>query len=117
MQIKLYYDKECPFCKKYAQILKLKQNHEVNILNARENQKDILFFKEKGFDINEGFIIFIEEKEILQGSEAVIFLDKLSEKKLFLVDTWLFKKIAYPIIKLVRKAILLILGKNPNIKF
>ena len=117
MQIKLYYDKECPFCRKYAQILKLKQKNEVDILNARESQKDILFFKEKGFDINEGFIIYIDEKKILQGSDAVIFLDKLSEKKLFLVDTWLFKKIAYPIIKLVRKVILLILGKNPNIKF
>ncbi len=117
MKIKLYYDKECPFCKKYAQILKLKQNHEVTILNAREYKSDIMLFNEKGFDINEGFIIYIDEKEILQGSKAVIFLDKISDKKLFLVDTWLFKKIVYPIIKQIRKAVLLILGKNPNIKF
>jgi len=41
MNIKIYYDKECPFCKNYAKFIKLKKSNEITILNARENIEDI----------------------------------------------------------------------------
>ena len=118
MKIDIYYDKECPFCKKYAQILSLKQKHEIKIFNARENLAKLKEFKSKGFDINEGVIICLEDK-ILQGSDAVIFLDKLDKpnKKSYLYDNWFFKKIGYKILKIFRVIVLKIFGKNPNIKF
>ena len=113
MKIDIYYDKECPFCKKYAQILSLKQNHDISILNARENVHKIKEFKSSGFDINDGIIITFND-EILQGSDAIIFLDKLDKKSSF-YDNLFFKKVCYPSLKLVRVIILKIFGKDPNI--
>lgn len=113
MKIDIYYDKECPFCKKYAQILSLKQKHDIFILNARENLHKIKEFKSLGFDINDGIIVTLND-EILQGSDAIIFLDKLDKKSSF-YDNWFFKKVCYPFLKLIRVIILKIFGKNPNI--
>lgn len=115
MKIDVYYDKECPFCKEYAKLISLKRNHEINIKNARENLDKLKEFNSKGFDINEGIIIQTENK-ILQGSDAVIFLDKLNKSYSF-YDNFLFKKVGYPFLKILRFIVLKIFGKNPNIKF
>lgn len=118
MKIDIYYDKECPFCKKYAKIVSLKQKHSIDILNAREHLHKLKEFKSLGFDINEGLIIQIKDldNKILQGSDAVVFLDKL-DKKISFYDNSIFKKVLYPLIKLFRIVVLKIFGKNPNIKF
>lgn len=41
MNIKLFYDKECPFCNSYANYVELKENHDLEILNARTESKSI----------------------------------------------------------------------------
>mgnify|MGYP000558878913 CR=1 FL=1 len=40
-KITLYYDKQCPFCSKYANFLKLKENFEITLKDARENLSEI----------------------------------------------------------------------------
>jgi len=52
MKIELFYDKDCPFCNFYANYLKLKETHELILLNVRECKTQIDEFKTKGFDIN-----------------------------------------------------------------
>ena len=119
MNLDIYYDKECPFCKQYAKLMALKKNHNVSIKNAREYKSKIIEFNNLGFNINEGLIVVCEEK-IYHGSDAVIFLDKLDKLdktgiKISLYDNILFKKVLYPIVKFIRYILLKILGKNPNI--
>ncbi len=41
MNIKLFYDKECPFFNSYANYVELKENHDLEILNARTELKSI----------------------------------------------------------------------------
>lgn len=113
MKIELYYDKECPFCNSYANYIKLKEEHELKLINARNTSLDLL--KSRAFDINDGFVIVIDNNEIYQGSEAILYLNKLSHKKIFFKDNFLFKKILYPFIKFVRIILLRILGKKTKI--
>lgn len=122
MTINIYYDKDCPFCSKYAQLIKLKKEHTINILNARESKEKINYFRAIDFDINEGIILQCDDKKIYQGVEAIVFLDNLSEKKMFfssfysyIINTKIFKRYLYPTIKAIRKVILKIAGINPTI--
>jgi len=71
-KIKLYYDDDCPFCKEYSKYIQLRQKYDVELLNARDCIDEIVLFKEKGMDINEGFIVeFVDDAITLQGAAAV----------------------------------------------
>ena len=50
--INIYFDEECPFCRYYANYVKLKDNYDLHLFNARESLEKIKLFREKGFDIN-----------------------------------------------------------------
>ncbi|OCL96751.1 DCC1-like thiol-disulfide oxidoreductase family protein [Arcobacter porcinus] len=118
--IEIYYDKDCPFCKRYADFLKLKDNFELNLINARENQeklKDIC----SELDINNGFIV-VSENNIFQGAKALEFLNSAVDKTTFLGKLHfifkynnIFSKIIYKIILQLRKLFLTLLGKNSKI--
>ncbi|ADG93112.1 putative thiol-disulfide oxidoreductase DCC [Arcobacter nitrofigilis DSM 7299] len=113
--INLYFDKECPFCNYYAKYNLLRTNHNLNLYNAREYPQKIKLLREKGFDINAGIIIEVDE-EIFQGSNAVKQLNKLSTKEIKILNTKLFSIFLYPIIKSIRKVVLFILKKDFKIK-
>lgn len=115
LKIELYYDKECPFCNSYTNFLKLKDNCDLALFNARDAKSQIYTLKKQGFDINNGFIIKVDKKDIYQGSNAILFLNQLAEKKLFFYDNWFFKSLIYPFIKLLRKIILRIKKQDINI--
>ncbi|WP_417326271.1 DCC1-like thiol-disulfide oxidoreductase family protein [Halarcobacter sp.] len=116
MKIDIYYDKECPFCNKYAQILNLRKEHDVSINNARDDLEKLRYFYAYGYDINNGIIVQIDEK-IYQGSDAIIAIDNLSENSSFFYKTKIFQNFLYPVLKIIRKIVLFILGRNSNIKF
>lgn len=115
MKIKLFYDKDCPFCNSYANYIKLNEKHDLELLNARENLEILKKLKSKGFNINDGFIIEIDKNTILQGSQAIIFLNKLAQKRVYFPNNRFFKELIYPIVKLIRKLFLKILGKKVDV--
>lgn len=112
MKIEMFYDKECPFCNSYANYIKLKNKHELILLNARENQEQIETFKSLGFDINDGYIIRVENSDIYQGVDAILFLNDLSQNRVFFPDNYFFRSIVYPFIKSLRKLVLKIMNKQ-----
>ena len=67
----LYYDGQCPFCNKYADILKLKKCFDLEILDARvytnwkECKKDII--------LDDGVILIYQDR-FYQGVEALDML-------------------------------------------
>jgi predicted DCC family thiol-disulfide oxidoreductase YuxK len=71
MKVFLYYDGECPFCNRYADILKLKKCFEINICDARTD----LSWKEckKNICLDDGVILIYQEK-CYQGVEALDML-------------------------------------------
>jgi len=115
MKIELFYDKECPFCSKYSQFISLKEDHELFLLNARNYLDELEDLKVRGFDIDEGFIIRINDKEIYQGVDAIVFINKLSNNKIYFAEKDFFKFYIYPFIKKIRKILLFILRKNINL--
>lgn len=115
MKIELFYDKDCPFCKSYANYIKLKKSHELVLFNARQELEKIEEFKTLGFDINNGFIIRVEKNKIYQGVYAIEFLNDLAENKIFFPNNYFFRNIIYPIIKQFRKFILIISKKRVKI--
>lgn len=121
--IKLYYDKECPFCNEYSKYIELRKVYDIEIINAREELEKLNDFKNKGFDINNGMIIEYEGN-IFQGSDAIKIVDKYIIKK-GIVDRLMslfihfpgFKSIIYPIVKIIRLIVLKLLRRSTKINF
>ena len=119
-KLTLYYDKQCPFCSKYANFLKLKENFEITLKDARENQSEISLVCEN-LNINDGFIV-IYENNCFQGEKALEFLNSAVDKTTFLGKLHfffaydnIFSKFLYKILFVLRKVILFILRKDSNI--
>lgn len=111
----IYYDGQCPFCRNYVHVLELKKHYTVQIHNAREAKEKMKEFLLKGYDINEGMIVCVNETAVYHGAQAVTFLNKCTTKKAFIYETKLFKYVGYPCLKVLRKCILFIGGKSTRI--
>ena len=119
-KLTLYYDKQCPFCSKYANFLKLKENFEITLKDARQNLDEISLICEN-LNINDGFIV-VYKNNCFQGMKALAFLNSAVDKStilgklhfLFKYDN-LFSNLLYKLFFIWRKIILFILGKNSKI--
>lgn len=116
----LYYDDECPFCKNYVKLLKLKEKLEIILKDARTNADEIRLLCEK-IDINDGFIVVYNSK-CYQGSNALQFLNIAVDKSTFIGKLHflfkyknIFSNILYKIFFLSRKIVLIVLNKNTKI--
>ena len=119
-KLTLYYDKQCPFCTKYANLLKLKENFEINLKDARENLDEISVLC-KNLDINDGFIV-IYKNDCFQGAKALEFLNRAVDKTtilgklhFFFAYENIFSKFLYKTLFILRKIALFILRKDSNI--
>ncbi len=119
-KITLYYDKQCPFCTKYANLLKLKENFEITLKDARENLDEISVLC-KNLDINDGFIV-IYKNDCFQGAKALEFLNRAVDKTtilgklhFFFAYENIFSKFLYKTLFILRKIALFILRKDSNI--
>ncbi len=117
----LYYDKECPFCTRYASFVKLNNHYTLQLKNAREYHAEILSLC-NDMDINEGLIVSIEGK-CLQGIDALRYLDLSMEKKGLLSrlhGIWHLKepftKPIYTFIKMLRKMVLFLMCRKRHIE-
>ncbi|OCL91166.1 hypothetical protein AAX29_01124 [Aliarcobacter thereius] len=118
--IEIYYDKDCPFCKRYTEFLKLKDNYELKMINARENKRELKEICSK-LDINDGFIV-VFENSFFQGTKALEFLNRAVDKntllgKLHFLFKYnnLFSKALYKLIFILRKVTLFIINKKHKI--
>ena len=65
------YDGECPFCNHFAELLELKSKiNKISILDGRKNPKIIKSLLEKGYDIDKGAILLMDD-DIFHGAEAI----------------------------------------------
>lgn len=115
MKIEVFFDEECPFCNLYSKYITIKENHKVILLNARKNINELKKLKLEGFDIDTGFIVRVDNKDIYQGVDAIVFLNTLSKRKIYFSNNTFFRNIIYPFIKFLRKIVLYILGKSINL--
>ncbi len=115
-EIVLYYDGECPICRQYSTYVELRKHFDVKICNAREYMDAMNDFAQKGYNINQGMILIIDD-EIYQGHHVIVKLNELlTHQSLFdrcmnrLMNIPYFVRLIYPLIKGVRRIILKIIG-------
>jgi len=117
--ILLIYDKECPACHFYCQIVRIRQSvGELVLIDARENPAVLQEISAKGLDIDQGMVLKMDG-QLYYGADAIHLLALLSGRSGVFnrLNYWLFrsKKVAailYPILRSCRNLLLKILGKT-----
>lgn len=118
-EILLIYDKECPFCSRYTQLIKLRENVGTLILvNAREKHPILEKIEERGLDLNEGMVLVMDD-QYYHGAQAIHVLALLSNPSTTFnkINFWLFKsesvaRFIYPILRAGRNMVLRMLGRS-----
>ena len=118
-EILLVYDKECPACDAYCQIVKIRETvGDLKIIDARVKSKILDEITELGLDIDQGMVLKMEN-QIYYGSDAIHALALISSRSGLLnrinysifksksVSSWL-----YPVLRLFRNLLLKMLGKT-----
>lgn len=118
-KILLIYDKECPACHFYCQIVRIRQSvGELVLIDARENPEVLKEVTAQGLDIDQGMVLKMDG-QLYYGSDAIHLLALLSGRSGVFnrLNYWLFssKKMAgilYPILRSFRNVLLKLLGKT-----
>jgi predicted DCC family thiol-disulfide oxidoreductase YuxK len=118
-EILLVYDKECPACDAYCQIVKIRETvGDLKIIDAREKSGVLDEITELGLDIDQGMVLKMGG-QLYYGSDAIHALALISSRSGLLnrINYWIFKSKSvsswlYPILRLFRNLLLKILGKT-----
>lgn len=118
-QILLIYDKECPACHFYCQIVRIRQSvGELVLIDARKNPEVLQEVTAQGLDIDQGMVLKMDG-QLYYGADAIHLLALLSGRSGVFnrLNYWLFssKKVSailYPILRSCRNVLLKILDKT-----
>ena len=118
-EILLIYDKECPACDNYCQVVRVRESvGELKIVNARENSDVMNEISAKGLDIDQGMVLKMAG-QLYYGSDAIHALALISSKSGVFnrLNYWIFKSktvsaFLYPMLRFCRNLLLKMLGKT-----
>ena len=78
--ITFIYDGECPFCNHFAEMIEFKSKiKNISIRDGRKNPNLIRDLLKKGYDLDKGAILLINE-DIFHGADAINTICKLINK-------------------------------------
>ncbi len=115
----LVYDKECPACDNYCQMVRIREDiGELILVDAREPTPIMDEITALGWDIDQGMVLKIGNR-LYYGAEAIHALALISSRSGFFnrLNYWLFKSqwlshLFYPILRSLRNLLLKILRKT-----
>ncbi|MDX8513515.1 DCC1-like thiol-disulfide oxidoreductase family protein [Mesorhizobium captivum] len=117
--IEIIYDGDCPFCSNYVRLVRIRDNFEVTLTDARAHPDLVKQLKAKGLDVDQGMIARIEGKNYF-GSEAMSLISMLSSRSGMAnrALSRLFRNrrltaLSYPILRFGRNLTLRVLGRSP----
>lgn len=118
-EVLVIYDGACPVCTKYCHRLRISRDAgELRLIDARGSDPELTRIREAGFDLNRGIVVETAGKTS-QGSDAVHLLGIMSCGGTFVSAATRiafrskhFSKLLYPLLKLIRRAILFVTGKK-----
>ena len=118
-EILLVYDRECPACNAYCQVVQIRKSvGELKIVDARENSEVLTEITSKGLDIDQGIVLKAGD-QLYYGSDAIHALALMGSRSGVFnrLNYWIFKsktvsKILYPVLRSCRNLLLKILGKS-----
>ena len=118
-EILLVYDKECPACDNYCQIVRIRESvGELKIVNARDSSDVMNEITSMGMDIDQGMVLKMGG-QFYYGADAIHALALISSKSGVLnrLNYWIFKSkgmshVLYPVLKFFRNLLLKTLGRT-----
>lgn len=118
-EIILIYDKECPLCRNYSQMVRLRQSvGKVTLISAREDNEIVNEVAAQGYDLNEGIVLKVGNN-IFYGADAMhkIALMGGSSGIFNRLNYWTFRsrgfsRTIYPALKAGRRLLLTLLGRK-----
>ncbi|MGH1439918.1 MAG: NAD-dependent epimerase/dehydratase family protein [Cellvibrionaceae bacterium] len=118
-KILVVYDKQCPACHFYCNIIRIRESvGELVLVDARENSEVMEEITEKGLDIDQGMVVKVDD-QLYYGSEAIHILTSMGSESSWLnrFNYWLFRSKAraeflYPKLRFIRNCLLKLLGKS-----
>ena len=116
----IVYDGECPFCKQYMRLLRLRANaSSVRLLDARDDDPQIDEIVRRGYNLDQGMIVIIAD-QFYHGAEAMHVLAMLSTRAGWFnrLNSYIFRSkrvttFLYPVLRGGRNMALRILGREP----
>ncbi|MBS9405243.1 DUF393 domain-containing protein [Halomonas sp. TRM85114] len=120
MTTNIYYDGDCPFCRRYVDLLRLREAAgEVRLISLREAPEAYRRFEAKGLDLDQGMVVE-QSGRLYHGREAIHRLALMTTRvglfnritAAILSRHWL-ATLLYPLMRAVRNATLLIMGRQP----
>lgn len=117
--ILLIYDKDCPACNAYCQLVRIRQSvGELQLINAREDSAIMQEITALGLDIDQGMVLKMANSTYY-GSDAIYMLSLLSSRSGVFnrLNYHLFKsrrvaKWLYPVLRGCRNLLLKLLRKR-----
>ena len=114
----IVYDGDCPFCRNYIRLARLKQAiGPVRLINARTGGEEVDFVKNRGLDLDEGMAM-LYQGVLYHGGDCLHVMAMLSSRSgaFNRVTAWIFARQSraralYPLLRLCRNLALRILGK------
>jgi predicted DCC family thiol-disulfide oxidoreductase YuxK len=115
----LIYDKECPACNNYCQVVQIRKTvGELRIIDAREKSEIMDEITAQGLDIDQGMVLKMGGA-LYYGSDAIHALALISCRSGVFnrLNYWVFRsktvsKFLYPILRFFRNLLLKMLGKS-----
>jgi predicted DCC family thiol-disulfide oxidoreductase YuxK len=114
--LRIVYDGDCPFCSRYVRLVRLRENFDVELIDARMQPETA---RRYSLDLNEGMIADVDG-DVHHGSDAVWMLSLLSSDSgtMNRILAWLFSsrtvaRLLYPFMRLGRRLALFSLGRRP----
>ena len=118
VMVSLIYDGDCPFCTRYVELVRLRENFEVQLKNAREEPELQISMRQLGLDLDEGMVLEIDG-EHFHGADCVHRIALLTSPSSFFnrVNSWVFRQprlstIIYPVLVFLRNLVLKLLGRG-----
>ncbi len=118
-EIILVYDKQCPACHYYCQLVRIRESvGQLRLVDAREPGAIIREITSAGLDIDQGMVLKMGNA-LYYGSDAIHMLSLIGSPSGFFnrINYWMFRsrllaKILYPVLRFFRNLLLKMLGKT-----
>jgi predicted DCC family thiol-disulfide oxidoreductase YuxK len=116
----IIYDGACPFCSRYARLVRLRETvGPVALIDARSDDPRVRRYWREGYDLDTG-MLFAYGGKVYYGSEAVHVLARLSGPvsvfnriNRFVFSSRTASTLLYPLLRAGRRAALWIRGRGP----
>ena len=118
-EILLVYDKECPACHAYCQVVRIRDSvGELRIVDARDDSAVMREITDAGLDIDQGMVLKLGD-QLYYGADAIHALALIGSRSGVFnrFNYWLFRsrrvsKVLYPLLRFFRNLLLKLLGKT-----